>query len=304
VKHVFELTADLAAFASQLSRRRLDYQALRTTLTFDLMPGLHPPTEAYYPDNGQLGVDDADVLFWFGDLNYRIELEPREIHALLESQQYDTLLSADQLRTDMADGHSFVGFTEPEIKFKPSYKYVHGSVTLDPKRAPAYCDRVLYIARNDEVTPNRYACHDILWSDHLPVTATFSLAARVVDEKKRTEELLKCQGELDRLDEMYRPSLAVDVEDVEFGDVLYRRPVVREVTLRNTGRVPAGFSFRAPAPGKPICMPWYWPFPAAGIVPAGEEVVLTLTACVDETLSAGLTCGGEMNGELNLVHAS
>lgn len=97
---------------------------------------------------------------------------------------------------------------------------MHGSVTLDPKRAPAYCDRVLYIAKNDEVTPNRYACHDILWSDHLPVTATFTLAARVVDEAKRSDELLACQGELDRLDEIYRPSLAVDVQDVDFGDVL------------------------------------------------------------------------------------
>ncbi|BEI96950.1 hypothetical protein CcaverHIS631_0205390 [Cutaneotrichosporon cavernicola] len=294
------VNSHLAAFASQISRRRLDYQALRTTLTFDLMTGLHPPTEAYYPDNGQLAVDDADVLFWFGDLNYRIELEPKEIHALLESRQYETLLSADQLKTDMEDGHSFVGFSEPTITFKPSFKYVHGSVTFDPKRAPAYCDRVLYIARNDEVTPNRYACHDILWSDHLPVTATFSLAARIVDETKRTEELLRCQSELDRLDEIYRPSLTVDVKDVEFGDILYRRPVVREITLRNTGRVPAGFSFREPAPGKPICMPWYWPFPAAGVVPAGEEVVLTLTACVDETLSADLTCGGEMNDVLVL----
>ncbi|BEJ11943.1 hypothetical protein CspHIS471_0204030 [Cutaneotrichosporon sp. HIS471] len=294
------VNSHLAAFASQISRRRLDYQALRTTLTFDLMTGLHPPTEAYYPDNGQLAVDDADVLFWFGDLNYRIDLEPKEIHALLESRQYETLLSADQLKTDMEDGHSFVGFSEPTIAFKPSFKYVHGSVTFDPKRAPAYCDRVLYIARNDEVKPNRYACHDILWSDHLPVTATFSLAARIVDETKRTEELLRCQGELDRLDEIYRPSLAVDVEDVEFGDILYRRPVVREITLRNTGRVPAGFSFREPAPGKPICLSWYWPFPAAGVVPAGEEVVLTLTACVDETLSADLTCGGEMNDVLVL----
>lgn len=72
--------------------------------------------------------------------------------------------------------------------------------------------------------------------------------------------------------------------------------MVHEVTLRNTGRVPAAYSFRAPAPGKPICMPWHWPFPAAGVVQAGEDVVLKLTCCVDETLAAGLTEGSEMNG--------
>lgn len=77
----------------------------------------------------------------------------------------------------------------------------------------------------------------------------------------------------------------------------YRRPVEREIILRNTGRVPAQFSFREPGPGKPICKPWFWPFPSTGTVESGKDVKIVVTLDVDDHSSLALTGGEEMNGE-------
>lgn len=96
---------------------------------------------------------------------------------------------------------------------------MHGSITLDPKRSPAYTDRILYKTKDTQVEPRSYKPDDLLWSDHLPVAGVFSLEARVLDESKRSEQLVMAQCELDRLDEMYRPSLDVLEGDLEFGEV-------------------------------------------------------------------------------------
>lgn len=212
------VNSHLAAFTNQLERRRLDYQALLAGLNFTNPVSNQPATEAHYSEDGSpLGLTDSDVLFWFGDLNYRIDLEDAEIRALCETDSWDTILTADQLLGDIAENLSFGGFSEPRIVFKPSFKYVHGSVTMDPKRSPAYTDRILHITHGPEVVPSKYTSHELLWSDHLPVSSRFMVRTRVVDEAKRTEELVAIQCELDKLDELYRASLEVDSDEVDFG---------------------------------------------------------------------------------------
>ncbi|KAL1409612.1 hypothetical protein Q8F55_003607 [Vanrija albida] len=294
------VNSHLAAWKEYLERRRSDYIQLRTLLTFPTPTDINPPLEAYHPEDRDLMVDDADVIFWLGDLNYRLELDDADIRGLITTQDWDALLTSDQLLTDIADNKSFIGFSEPRITFRPSFKYVHGSVTLDPKRSPAYCDRVLHRSRGTAIESKQYTTHDLLWSDHLPVTSTYSIDARVVDETKRGEALVECQCELDKLDELYRASLEVNTGEIDFGEVKYRRPTKKEIVLRNTGRVPATFSFRTPSPGKPICKPWFWPFPAAGVVESGQEVSLIVEAFVDEDHAAALTGGQDLNDVLVL----
>jgi phosphatidylinositol-bisphosphatase len=58
-----------------------------------------------------------------------------------------------------------------------------------------------------------------MWSDHRPVSASLLSEIRVVDEEKRKLELASVMKELDRLDEVYRPSLETGSTHVEFGDV-------------------------------------------------------------------------------------
>lgn len=70
---------------------------------------------------------EADLLIWTGDLNYRIDnMSYEETIGLIKKKAYDTLLSADQLRIEMASGRTFHGLREGHIKFPPTYKFDKG----------------------------------------------------------------------------------------------------------------------------------------------------------------------------------
>ncbi len=58
-----------------------------------------------------------------------------------------------------------------------------------------------------------------MWSDHRPVSASLKSEVRVLDEEKRKAELAVVMKELDKLDEVYRPSLEVGSTDVNFGEI-------------------------------------------------------------------------------------
>ena len=61
-------------------------------------------------------------MFWFGDLNYRINLPRSEAVSLAEAGQYATLYKADQLALEKDANRAFHGFLEPPPAFPPSYK--------------------------------------------------------------------------------------------------------------------------------------------------------------------------------------
>ena len=76
-------------------------------------------------------LSDADLLLWTGDLNYRIDnVSYGGATSLISRGRLDALLSHDQLRSEMAAGHVFVGMWEPEVAFPPTYKFDRG--TGDP----------------------------------------------------------------------------------------------------------------------------------------------------------------------------
>ncbi|KAL1457392.1 hypothetical protein WDU94_007629 [Cyamophila willieti] len=76
-------------------------------------------------------IPDHDVVFWFGDLNYRFDHLNRDtVLKLINRKNYDLLLPHDQLKNILnLSTEIFPGFKEPDIRFKPTYKYVPG--TLD-----------------------------------------------------------------------------------------------------------------------------------------------------------------------------
>ena len=67
------------------------------------------------------------MVFWLGDLNYRIQLSPEmtaeQVKAYADNYQLQTLLKFDQLLQEMTKKTVFTGFTEGPITFKPTYKY-------------------------------------------------------------------------------------------------------------------------------------------------------------------------------------
>lgn len=140
------------------------------------------------------------ALFWFGDLNYRINIPRQDVIKLVAGKQWDKLCRGDQLLLvsctvpdmrigpwsndwfggkERKHGRCFVGFKEPLIRFPPSYRYNRGDRTYSEEkmRTPSYCDRILYKPLPGlSVKCYEYTtCDRLTTSDHSPVYGVFSI---------------------------------------------------------------------------------------------------------------------------------
>ncbi|CAE7383427.1 Inpp5e [Symbiodinium natans] len=94
----------------------------------------------------------------------------------LESQAW---LARDQIMLGQVS--SLRGFREGVICFPPTYKYKIGTSTLNTKRCPAWCDRVVYkVSSNAHADLLEYVSFpDLkLTSDHHPVAALMQVCAQ------------------------------------------------------------------------------------------------------------------------------
>eukprot|EP00903_Cladosiphon_okamuranus_P017359 g15992.t1 len=145
-------------------------------------------------------VLQADVVFWLGDLNYRIaEDVPDElVFEMLKSDNLEFLRGKDQLNIARASGASFQEFQEGPLCFPPTYKYIPGTRDFDNRpekkvRCPSWCDRVLYLVGMQSGNSvkrlglDRYRSSGPLLSDHLPVSALFRTTLTRAPEKTVNE---------------------------------------------------------------------------------------------------------------------
>jgi hypothetical protein len=143
-----------------------------------------------------------DYLFFYGDLNYRVEMDYETALSYIEKKDFDSLLKHDQLKNEMKSKNVFQQFLEGEIKFPPTYKFDHGTDNYDTsekKRIPAYCDRILMKVRNPKnLKINFYSSEPKYFiSDHKPVIAYVD----VISERINQEKLLEITNEVfDKLD--------------------------------------------------------------------------------------------------------
>eukprot|EP00752_Nemacystus_decipiens_P002667 g2495.t1 len=201
---------------------------------------LHIPESATHHTGEFLGIQDHDVVFWFGDLNYRIEASIAALEVLghAVSGGFPFLSANDQLNSAREAGAAFDGFHEDPIDFAPTYKYTAGTDEYDTRsdkkfRAPAWCDRILSwtpggaisseepqevgamkAGRLRQLTYRR--SETPLTSDHKPVSASFRFGCKQVDVIEG--------GNI-----------------VDFGDVRYGIQQGHSVWIVNSGRVPAHF---------------------------------------------------------------
>jgi hypothetical protein len=172
------VVAHLAAFQDNVDRRNADYKDICTRMVFPptSVPssrnretssqegGLNSSSNLFYPT-----IFDCDTLFFFGDLNYRLDIPIDQLKSLLGQKGYNQLLEHDQLKKAQTHrllpeavlpGHTssfltaFEGFNEAEISFQPTYKYDKGTDNFDSsekERKPAWTDRILWW------TPNKKA---------------------------------------------------------------------------------------------------------------------------------------------------
>ncbi|KDO29986.1 hypothetical protein SPRG_05175 [Saprolegnia parasitica CBS 223.65] len=132
-----------------------------------------------------------DHAFWFGDMNYRINLEYSgtpaskdthwdDVHALVLAKDYAQLNANDQLAHQLADGKALVGWHTAPCLFPPTFKRVRGQVhEFTRQRVPSYCDRILWTSLPGfakHLTLTQYDCvESITTSDHKPVFGAFEV---------------------------------------------------------------------------------------------------------------------------------
>ncbi|CAH1781564.1 unnamed protein product [Owenia fusiformis] len=137
-------------------------------------------------------------LFWFGDLNYRLENEVQLILKQVSNKNYTMLLNDDQLKKSQHNKEAFIHFNEEEIQFPPTYRFEKGGqgyVWQKFKKTgvrinvPSWCDRILWKSHPETyILSTSYGCaEDISTSDHKPVFASFDIGLAPVCASSQTE---------------------------------------------------------------------------------------------------------------------
>ncbi|XP_066116223.1 phosphatidylinositol 4,5-bisphosphate 5-phosphatase A isoform X3 [Saccopteryx bilineata] len=143
---------------------------------------------------GAQGILDHDLVFWFGDLNFRIEsYDLHFVKFAIDNNQLHQLWEKDQLNMAKNTWPILKGFQEGPLNFAPTFKFDVGTNKYDTsakKRKPAWTDRILWKVkvpsggRNPsgqeshrlQVTQHSYRSHmEYTVSDHKPVAAQFIL---------------------------------------------------------------------------------------------------------------------------------
>ena len=133
-------------------------------------------------------IDNFDYVYWFGDLNFRINGTREVVDGMLENHMHDALLCCDQLTMLMRFNRIFSGFTEGPLNFFPTYKFDHDSDHYDSsqrRRVPSWTDRILFKSGVNTQVLSYCSAPDIRSSDHRPVYGTFRTKINFTQEGNR-----------------------------------------------------------------------------------------------------------------------
>ncbi|KAG7852989.1 hypothetical protein KL941_000039 [Ogataea angusta] len=176
------------------------------------------------------------AVFASGDLNYR--LENTNVNDYIYKNDYEKLLESDQLRAQKDRGNIFSGFSEGEVRFRPTFK-VTETLEYEATRVPSYTDRILYSA-DDGLELLTYDVCEVNGSDHLPVVAEFALDARMVDFGALKAVRSEIGAQLDRiLNQMEIVDVSPSLVDI---DVVAGIKEAAEVTVRNLTEEPLHYN--------------------------------------------------------------
>ncbi|KAG9858028.1 DNase I-like protein, partial [Aureobasidium melanogenum] len=149
---------------------------------------------------------DHEICILNGDLNYRIDAMPRDtVVRAVNDRNLAKLLERDQLLLSRRKNPAFRlrVFQEMPITFAPTYKYNVGTDeydTSEKKRAPAWCDRVLYRGLG-RVKCEDYRRWEVRVSDHRPVSARLKIRIKKVDEQRRVAAWSRREKEFEKYSE-------------------------------------------------------------------------------------------------------
>ncbi|KAI0269350.1 DNase I-like protein [Gloeopeniophorella convolvens] len=132
---------------------------------------------------------DHEIVFMSGDLNYRIDQRRDAVVTSVRQDTYHGMLVHDQLTKEMKANVRLRSFAEGAITFPPTYKYdLHSTEydTSEKRRIPAWCDRVLWRARDpSRVEQLHYRRYEPDISDHRPISAAFRVRVKSIQHDAR-----------------------------------------------------------------------------------------------------------------------
>ncbi|KAJ9477521.1 Inositol polyphosphate phosphatase [Pseudozyma hubeiensis] len=112
------VNAHLAAHEDKVALRLANVAKIKAALKVDsFLPADDPRSRL------EDITEQFDHTFWFGDLNFRIDISRQHADWLMMNKKYDQALAFDQLGKVLKDGDAFKGFKEAPIHFPPTYKY-------------------------------------------------------------------------------------------------------------------------------------------------------------------------------------
>lgn len=271
------VTMHLAAHMSHVERRNRDFLRIYDMMHFSVDAGALPVL-----------LRDQERIFFFGDLNYRVEMGYDEVLSLIDKREWQRLHDCDQLRRQLKLGETLyarLGIRDALPSFAPTYKYDAGTLrydTSEKRRVPAWTDRVLWwappyckadllrpgVAGLDTGPPTGHGsaterARDPMslqnfWreemgehrSDHRPVTAHFDVAVKVElpEEKERIRVEIRRRMEKFGQDEFLLPKIEHDRSDIQFGDVCFGDGPVEEIRLSNRGHAVTNVMVHSYAP--------------------------------------------------------
>jgi hypothetical protein len=200
------LNCHLAAGQTQTIHRNNDIAAILEAEPFPANPLSHDSpashTDIFASGGDGSMVMDHEICILNGDLNYRIDTMGRDtVIKHVKDQNLPRLLERDQLLLSRKKNPGFRlrAFAEAPITFDPTYKYnvnTDDYDTSEKKRAPAWCDRVLFRGLG-KVKCEEYRRWEVRVSDHRPVSALLKVRIKRVDAKKRVPAWEKCLAEFE-----------------------------------------------------------------------------------------------------------
>ncbi|KAM7399761.1 hypothetical protein PAMP_019006 [Pampus punctatissimus] len=138
------LNCHLAAHMKYATERVDEFEYITDTQTFDCKKAPR--------------ILDHRLVFWFGDLNFRIQDHGMHfVRSCINNQTYNLLWSKDQLIMMKEKEQILQEFEEGPLDFQPTFKFDLNSDTYDSsgkKRKPAWTDRILWRLRPKAPPPD------------------------------------------------------------------------------------------------------------------------------------------------------
>ena len=132
----------LAAHRENVKGRNEDFHNIIEKTKFDRnKDSVRTPWEGVNPNSERpmygnhllsdwtLKLHEHDIIFWIGDLNYRIDdsISTEVVFDRVDAGDIEYLRQMDQLNIERGSGNVFEGFNEGILDFHPTYKYQAGT---------------------------------------------------------------------------------------------------------------------------------------------------------------------------------